>query len=253
MSHPDDEVLVDLATGESVDAEVTAHVTRCARCSSEVASLREVLSLVRDPGPVLVPAPPRIWDAVAAEIGRGDSSATASSRHAPEPPADRSPDAPVDLAQRRATRDRRRTPLLWVAGAAAAGLVVGAVGVRLVETADPEPAAVTVASTTLGTLDTQQALGTADVVRHDGQVDLAVSTEPLDPPAEGYLEVWLINKDLKRMVSVGVLRPGAADQAFPIPQELLDEGYVIVDISREGFDDAPEHSGDSVVRGALEI
>ena len=53
------------------------------------------------------------------------------------------------------------------------------------------------------------------------------------------------------MVSVGVLRPDAAEQTFPIPQELLDEGYVIVDISREGFDDAPEHSGDSVVRGSL--
>ena len=53
------------------------------------------------------------------------------------------------------------------------------------------------------------------------------------------------------MVSVGVLRPGEADQSFAIPQELLDQGYVIVDISREGFDSAPEHSGDSVVRGTL--
>ena len=31
----------------------------------------------------------------------------------------------------------------------------------------------------------------------------AVSTTPIDP-GNGYLEVWLINKDLKRMVSVGV-------------------------------------------------
>ena len=53
------------------------------------------------------------------------------------------------------------------------------------------------------------------------------------------------------MVSVGVLRPDEADQTFAIPQELLDQGYVIVDISREGFDDRPEHSGDSIVRGAL--
>jgi hypothetical protein len=63
--------------------------------------------------------------------------------------------------------------------------------------------------------------------------------------------VWLINKDLERMVSVGVLEPGERDQSFAIPQELLDQGYVIVDISREGFDDAPQHSGDSVVRGTL--
>jgi hypothetical protein len=251
MSHPDDEVLVDLATGESVGAEVTAHVTTCPRCSSEVASLREVLSVVRDPRPELVPAPGHIWDAVAAEIRRGDSSATPSPAHAPEPSAEHSPAPPVDLAQRREARGRRRPPLGWVAGAAAAGLVVGVAGSQLLDGADPEPAAVTVASTTLDTLDTQQALGTADVVRHDGQVDLAVNTDPLAPPADGYLEVWLINEDLKRMVSVGVLRPGAADQTFAIPQELLDEGYTIVDISREGFDDAPEHSGDSVVRGSL--
>ena len=138
---------------------------------------------------------------------------------------------------------------MWIAGAAAAGLIVGAVGGRLLD--DPEPVAVTVASTTLDTLDTRQARGTADVVRQAGQVELAVHTDPLDPPDGGYLEVWLINEDLQRMVSVGVLRPGAADQTFAIPPELLDEGYVIVDISREDFDDSPEHSGDSVVRGSL--
>jgi len=42
----------------------------------------------------------------------------------------------------------------------------------------------------------------ADVVRHDGRLDLSVSTQPIDPDG-GYLEVRLINKDLKRMVSVG--------------------------------------------------
>ncbi len=140
---------------------------------------------------------------------------------------------------------------MWVASAAAAGLVVGAVGGRLVDGTEPDEAAVTVASTTLDTLDTRQARGTADVLRDADGVNLAVHTDPLDPPQDGYLEVWLINEDLQRMVSVGVLRPEASEQRFPIPQELLDEGYVIVDISREGFDDSPEHSGDSVVRGSL--
>ena len=251
MSHPDDELLVDLATGESVDAEVTAHVTRCARCSSEVASLREVLSAVRSPRPQLVPAPAHVWDAVASDIARAEASPSAGPTASPVHDGEGATEPPVDLAARRADRGRRRLPLVWIAGAAAAGLVVGSVGARLLDEADPEPTAVTVASTTLDTLDTQQARGTADVVTHDGQVDLAVRTDPLDQPDDGYLEVWLINEDLKRMVSVGVLRPGTADQTFAIPQELLDEGYVIVDISREGFDDAPEHSGDSVVRGSL--
>jgi hypothetical protein len=137
-----------------------------------------------------------------------------------------------------------------VAGAAAAGLVLGVAGARILDRDNRAPAPVTVASTSLETLDTQVETGSADVVRQDGRLDLDVSTQPIDPEG-GYLEVWLINKDLQRMVSVGVLTPSGTDQSFPIPQSLLDQGYVIVDISREGFDDAPEHSGDSVVRGTL--
>ena len=265
MSHPEDDVLVDLATGEPVDAAVTAHVTTCQRCSAEVSSLREVLTAVRGPRPELVAAPPGVWDAVSAEISRADvapelrpgptgpdrsGGAAAAAAHGATSSAPAS-GSPVDLDARRKDRGRRRAPLMWVAAAAAAGLVVGAVGGRLADRTEPEPAAVTVASTSLDTLDTRQARGTAEVLRHADRVDLAVSTDPLDPPEDGYLEVWLINEDLQRMVSVGVLRPDAADQTFPIPQQLLDEGYVIVDISREGFDDSPEHSGDSVVRGSL--
>jgi anti-sigma-K factor RskA len=140
--------------------------------------------------------------------------------------------------------------MAWVAGAAAAGLVVGVAGTRLLEREEAPPAAVTVASTSLDTLDTQQARGSAEVVSHDGRLDLAVRTDPIDAE-DGYLEVWLINEDLQRMVSIGVLRPGETDQSFAIPRDLIDQGYVIVDISREGFDSAPEHSGDSVVRGTL--
>jgi Anti-sigma-K factor rskA len=265
MSHPEDEVLVDLAAGEQVDAAVRAHVTTCPRCSAEVSSLREVLLAVREPRPELVAAPPGVWEAVSAEIRRADvapelrseptdldrsGGATAAAEHGAttSPPAS---GEPVDLAARQRDRGRRRAPLMWIAAAAAAGLVVGAVGGRLADRTESEPTAVTVASTTLDTLDTRQARGTAEVLRHADGVDLALRTVPLDPPQDGYLEVWLINEDLQRMVSVGVLRPDTPDQTFPIPQQLLDEGYVIVDISREGFDESPEHSGDSVVRGSL--
>ena len=68
----------------------------------------------------------------------------------------------------------------------------------------------------MDTLDNRQAKGMADVVRHDGRLDLSVSTQPIDPDG-GYLEVWLINKDLKRMVSVGVLEPSEQGQSFAIP------------------------------------
>jgi Fe-S-cluster formation regulator IscX/YfhJ len=53
------------------------------------------------------------------------------------------------------------------------------------------------------------------------------------------------------MVSIGVLPSDATEKRFPIPQALIDQGYVIVDISRENFDDQPQHSGDSLLRGTL--
>ena len=78
-------------------------------------------------------------------------------------------------------------------------------------------------------------------------------TLDVDPQAagDGYLEVWLINRDLKRMVSVGVLPDGSRTGTYRVSEQLIGHGYVIVDISREAFDAQPQHSGDSVVRGTL--
>ena len=36
---------------------------------------------------------------------------------------------------------------------------------------------------------------------------------------------------------------------FPIPPNAIEQGYKIVDLSREQFDDKPQRSGDSVMRG----
>ena len=82
-------------------------------------------------------------------------------------------------------------------------------------------------------------------------VELRVTTQPLANP-DGYLEVWLINTDGKRMVAVGQLADGISG-VFSVPQSVIDNGYVIVDISREALDDQPQHSGDSVVRGKLSL
>ena len=76
-------------------------------------------------------------------------------------------------------------------------------------------------------------------------------TADVRDPANGYIEVWLINRDGKRMVSVGVLGWPGAPGSFSISRKLLDEGYVVVDISQEQFDGHPEHSGQSLVRGTL--
>ena len=110
-----------------------------------------------------------------------------------------------------------------------------------------------VAQAELGTLDTQQRLGDAAVVRTDSGVGLEVATTSALDAGDGYLEVWLINRDGERMVSIGVLEPGRTDQTFAVPAELVEQGYVIVDVSREPFDADATHSGDSLARGTLAI
>ncbi|TQM64468.1 anti-sigma factor [Humibacillus xanthopallidus] len=158
-----------------------------------------------------------------------------------------------ELAQRRAGRDERRgrarrLSVGWGAGLAAASLAIGLLAGRAIW--QPDTPVQPVAQVALATLDTKQDEGKATVVRSGDGLDLTVATsKPLDA-GDGYLEVWLLNADGKRMVSVGVLAPG--DKAsFPISQTLIDQGYVIVDISREKFDGSPAHSGDSLLRGKL--
>ena len=138
----------------------------------------------------------------------------------------------------------------WAAGMAAAGLAVGLLGGRALWRDSAPAPATTIAQAQLDTLDTKQPRGEASVVRAGGGINLKITTTaPLDA-GNGFLEVWLINNDGKRMVSVGVLRSGSTEQ-LPITQALIDQGYVIVDVSREAFDDKPQHSGDSLVRGTL--
>ena len=187
-------------------------------------------SALREPGGWESP-PPRVWDRIAATVAADVGGVVPIGRRRPE----------------RAIRQVGRA-WPWAAGLAAAGLVVGLLAGRAVWD-QAAPPATQVAQVELGTLDTQQLLGEATVIRTDSGVKLDVATTSALDAGDGYLEVWLINSDGKRMVSIGVL--DAETGQFPISQDLLDQGYVIVDISREPFDDQPEHSGDSLVRGTL--
>ena len=239
MQHPDGELLAGVALGEEVDAGLSAHVAQCPACTGEVAGLADVADALRADAPLLAP-PPRVWDAVRAQVSQAVPSLTGR----PTTTAAPSMDGPA------AGGIPRRSVIGWLAAAAAAGAAAGAGATWLLTRPDavPEPEA----RVELTTLDTRQVLGEASV-RATGQgVTLSVRTQPLDP-GEGYLEVWLINRDLARMVSVGVLVPGAPQHLFPIARRLLEEGYVVVDISREALDDRPEHSGDSLVRGELPL
>jgi hypothetical protein len=109
-----------------------------------------------------------------------------------------------------------------------------------------------VARATLDQIGTTTERGEADVVRAGAGVRLIVRTDRLDAGSDP-LEVWLINRDGRRMVSIGLLTAGAGrTQALAIDQRLIDDGYVVVDISSEPLDGNPAHSGQSLVRGTLD-
>src|SRR3954470_16422688 len=275
MSHPSEELLVDLALGEVADAELAQHVAGCGSCSDTVAELRRTAALASTPGSYAGWEPPadEVWARVTADIdadlaagsdvapgleARTDPDATAGPVPAAQPRTETGPDAVVVPQQqvvplRRpgpgswSDRASRRRTAGWAAALVAASLVVGLLAGRAIWSPDNEGK---VAEVALSTLDTRQREGEATLVRAPGGLDLWVATDrPLDS-GNGYLEVWLLNADGKRMVSVGVLQPGQS-ASFPITESLLKEGYVIVDISKEQFDDKPAHSGDSLLRGQL--
>ncbi len=261
MNHITDELLVDLALGEPADPTWAGHLGECPECRDRLESLRRTVdATVGSAGVELVAPPPTVWAGVEAELDRTGTELDVPEAEPARPEADTPTDvrsgeptpAPTPIGAGRSRR-RERPATGWLAAAAVAGIVVGSGVTALVTGRDegpaPSPTVATVAAAQLDTLDTGRDLGTAQVVRSPSAVSLSISTHDLTPEG-GYLEVWLINEDGKRMVSVGVL-PGGGTRVFPISQALIDRGYTIVDISREAYDDDPAHSGVSLVRGTL--
>lgn len=233
MSHLDDDALAALALGDG-NASEAEHAAVCVDCSRELESLRTVLMRAQaTPAGIELTAPPEsVWQAITAEIA-----------------ADRTQQAPAtdDLGARRASRTRR-LPLL---AAAAAGVLVGGVGVGAALTIGPgEDQAQVVAQAPLTDLASEAPAGEVVLeTRPDGTRVLVV--DAVAPQVEdAYLEVWLIDEQIDGMVSLGHLADGTGE--FVIPDGFDVSDFPIVDISVEPLDGVPTHSGESVTRGVLD-
>ncbi|MGW6128429.1 anti-sigma factor domain-containing protein [Cellulomonas sp. NPDC055163] len=143
---------------------------------------------------------------------------------------------------------RRRTA--WVAAAAAAGLVVGGVGGALwMDRVRADESAAVVAEVALDPLPGWSASGDAFVEQtSDGDRTLVVTLDG-DVDEGAFREVWLIDRDVTKLVSLGVLE--GSDGRFSIPAGLDLAEFPVVDVSEEPFDGDPAHSGDSIIRGVL--
>ena len=260
--HPDDEVLVEIALGASgtsrtsgtsddiVTSYALAHASTCARCAAEVEDLRAVADELRagPPDPTRETPSPRVWDAIASQTSHGagdDASAT-----------------PLRFSRAGGAEDgrgpgRRGGALPWlVAAAAVVGIVLGVAGDRILgggtDSAPPPTAVPTrvVATVSLTELEGDQQLGDAELLRTGDRTELRVHmTAPESPSGTSFREVWLINTDGTRMVSLGVLAEDT--ETFVVPPDLVQQGYRIVDVSSEPDDGDPTHSGTSLMRGEL--
>ena len=186
----------------------------------ELAELRDLAGRLQLEETTWEQPPGDLWDRIAGEVAA--------------PPAEV---APIERAR------RRRRPPLWVLGAAAAA-VLAVVGVAVALDRTDEPSVV--ASTSLDRLGPQGS-GDAELLDEDGDLVLHVDTEGLDPGA-GFLEVWVIDPEVTKLVSLGPSRP---DGNYDLPPGLDPEQFPVVDVSVEPLDGNPAHSGESALRGTL--
>jgi len=207
--------------------------------------------------PVTWEQPPAgLWDRIAADLELDLDSPTVP--HLTAVPRSTEPPAPVIAPPGGATtsgpgsapkvaapmplRPRRRA-VPWLVGAAAA-VVLLAVGVAVL--GDRSPSSDVVASVELDRLG-DAGSGAAELVEEDGRYRLQVDTADLDP-GDGFLEVWVIDSDVSKLVSLGPVR---SDGTYDLPPDLDPRQFPVVDVSVEPLDGDPAHSGDSVLRGQL--
>jgi anti-sigma-K factor RskA len=213
------------------DGPATDHLRSCDQCTTTLAELRQILDISHDL-PELESPPPALWGRITAELDQEEAPA----------PVTRLADA-----RRTARSFRGRTLAVAATIAAVIGAGVG-IGGTLLLREDEKPAPVEVAIK-LAPLEGKAGAGTADLVKAPAGGKLRVTASGLSA-SQGFYEVWLINTDGKRMVSLGVLDPSTGG-TFQIPGQITAQGYRIVDISLEPDDGNPEHSHDSIIRGTL--
>ncbi|WP_354179884.1 anti-sigma factor [Arthrobacter sp. UYP6] len=262
MQHLHDDALTLLALGEEATAEELAHLDSCLRCRADLGSFQRVVAAARLAGDSaddvgfesaaglsdrsepygLTPQAPdsSVWESIHREL-KLDEGLRPDPLSAHEPSA-----APV--ASFSAARRRRRIGA-WLAAAAAASVVVAAgTWGALRDVAVPGPDVI--ASVELSPLAAYTDTGSAVVDQlPDGQRELVVTSS--SAAAQGYREVWLLAPDATSMVSLGTM--DGTEGHFVLPDDLDLSLYPVVDISDEPYDGDPAHSGDSILRGQLDL
>lgn len=248
MKHCDAEQLAGYALGDvdELSQEDEQHLAGCEQCRAEVQELKDVLAAfpVSAVDEMVMPRA-EVWDRVLVELHE-DVTVPASRR--PEPDQDQGGESQVTSLTSARQRKRSHRWLLRSLAAAVVGVLIGVVGtVTVTETTQQ---AHVLARTALQPLPGKSGTGSAEMVKINDRPFLRITVAGLGAGA-GYHELWLINTDGKKMVSLGVLT-GGNTETFALPAG-LSPSYRIVDISLEPENGNPQHSGDSLTRGTLPI
>jgi len=235
---PDDLTL--MAIGETVGApddvaRVTAHLQSCGRCRGELDQLTAVARTAREAtrDESLVAPPDSVWAGITAELA-----------------TDASPSADGQVVPLRRTA---RSSWLTMAAAACIGVVVGGGAVYAATSGQRAPVAVAspvLAEASLAPLPGSAASGRVEVVQTSAGPQVQVDVSGL-ARKDGYYEVWLLDKDGKKLVALGALN-GASKGSFDMPTGISMNDYPVVDVSFEPPDGDPNHSHQSLARGTLQ-
>lgn len=225
-----DDLVVRAALGEALDEQERRRLAEDPDLQAEVDAFARVVEVASNPAGAGDPAPDHLWPGIAAaafgDVQQDDDAAGG------------------EVVQ---LRSRARWGMPLAAFAAAAALVA-----VVVVTGDPVSDDVTpVAAATLQPLEgaeVQVEAPTAQFVVDDGSTRLDVDLSALPDSTEGFYEIWLLDPDDGRMVSLGPARP---DGTYALPKGVGVDDYPAVDVSVEPHDGDPTHSGDSVLRGSV--
>jgi hypothetical protein len=273
--HTNPEVLALVALGErdAATADELDHIARCEVCGREVdelGHLSQVGRTISDHFTLETPSP-EVWERIRAQLGF--SADFSSDLLPPAPPPTHAledareqdvngaepatPIPPVVLPAPRTERldSERRHPrrhrVLSIALAAVLALLAGVAGTLAWQQFKPLTDTVLATAPLQALPDWTGAHGEASLEQDPTGRQVLVVSMVTPGPVDGIQQVWLIARDQKTMVTLGNLT--APIERFTIPAALNVAEFPVVDVSAEPPDGDSQHSGNSIVRGTLDI
>lgn len=156
----------------------------------------------------------------------------------------------TDSVTELATWRRPSTKVSSMVAAAVMVLAIGALGFAFTR----GPAAPEIAGETTLVSDglpvTTAATAAVDLILVDGEYQLEIDLTAIPDPGDDVLELWIIDENVEGMFSLGYVD---GNGRFELPGGIEPADFPIVDISVEPLDGDPAHSGQSVLRGVLDI